>query len=299
MKSALITGISGFTGKYLADELKSAGYAVYGTVHGEDNLQPGEFQANICDSEQVNAVVEEVQPDVVIHLAAVSSVTHFNVESIYKTNVIGTQNLLSALSSKCKIIPKVVLLASSANVYGNSTDDLISEDTPPNPLNDYSISKLAMEFSARQWVEQLPIVIARPFNYTGVGQSENFIIPKIAQHFAVGAKQIELGNLEVFRDFSDVRDIVRAYRRLIEIKPIGETFNICSGVSFSLSEVINMLSEISKHRLTVISDEKFIRKNEVKSLPGTNKKLADLIGPVTSIPFKDTLRWMYYDKKVN
>ena len=291
MPTALITGLRGFTGRYLAQELRTAGYQVFGTVHGEAAGKPEEFVADLSDLDAIRKVVAKVRPDVVAHLAAISFVAHEDIESIYRTNIIGTRNLLQSLAEQEKP-PSCVLLASSANVYGNSTEGVLTETTPPNPANDYAVSKLAMEYMAKLWFDKLPIVIVRPFNYTGVGQALNFLLPKIVDHFHRKAGGIELGNLDVWRDFSDVRTVVNIYRRLIEIAPVGETFNICSGIAVSLEEVLDMMARIAGYRIQVTVNPAFVRANDVKTLCGDPSRLRAVIGDWTLVPLEDTLRWM-------
>jgi len=146
------------------------------------------------------------------------------------------------------------------------------------------------------WADKLPITIVRPFNYTGVGQSINFLLPKIVDHFKRRAPVIELGNVDVVRDFSDVRTVGSCYRRLMERKSgfaSGDTFNICSGVGHSLLEALEMMQEISGHSPEICVNPEFVRANEVKKLVGSRAKLESAIGPVESIPLRDTLRWMY------
>lgn len=294
MAVALITGINGFTGRYLAQALREKGYKVIGLTHNNNQNDPELFSCDLLDSAAVEEVVGQVQPDVVAHLAAISFVAHGDVEAIYRTNVVGTRNLLHSLAN-CDKSPQAVLLASSANVYGNAPDDPITELTSVNPANDYAVSKLAMEYMARLWMAKLPIVIVRPFNYTGRGQASNFLLPKIVDHFRRGETKIELGNLDVARDFSDVRTLVDVYIRLLESAPAGEMFNVCSGNAVSLQEILGMMEHIAGYSIDISVNPAFVRENEIKCLRGSNNKLIDAIGQFDSIPLENTLRWMYED----
>lgn len=289
---ALVTGLQGFTGHYLAQELRAAGYEVFGTAHGSELAGDRVFKVDLCSREKMRQMVEIVRPQVVAHLAAISFVAHGDAEAIYRTNVVGTRNLLEALAGLNQT-PKAVLLASSANVYGNTPLDIIDESVLPAPANDYGVSKLAMEYMAKLWIDRLPIVLTRPFNYTGVGQAQQFLLPKIIDHFKRGEKLIELGNIDVERDFSDVRMVARAYRQLLELSPAGETFNVCSGVACSLKDVLAMMTEIAGYEIDVRVNPAFVRANEVKRLQGNANKLKAFVGGLDSIPLNETLRWMY------
>lgn len=291
-KRALITGLRGFTGHYLAQELASAGYRVFGTALPGEAAGPDVFTVDMCDRAAVGALIDEVQPDVVAHLAAIAFVGHANVEQIYRVNILGTRNLLEALAAQ-RHAPSCVLLASSANIYGNACAGVIDESVAPAPANDYAVSKLAMENMAQLWSDKLPIVIARPFNYTGVGQEDNFLLPKIVSHFRRGAAEIELGNLAIARDFSDVRMIAGCYRRLLHVSPAGQAFNVCSGQAHSLAGVIGTMSAIAGYDITVRVNPAFVRKNDVLTLIGSNDKLTSVIGALAPAPLADTLRWMY------
>ena len=294
MKRVLITGADGFTGRYLARELIEVGYETHGLVRSPIDLP--EYQAlhigDLKDTDRLHEIIKQVRPSYVVHLAAISFVAHGDVDEIYKVNVLGTRHLLEALvRSGAK--PDAVLLASSANVYGNVAIECIDEDVQPAPSNDYAVSKLAMEYVSKLIRERLPIIIARPFNYTGVGQSGNFLLPKIVDHFRWRAKVIELGNVDVARDFTDVRVVTNIYRRLLESPAaVGHTFNVCSGKAYTLNEVIQIASEISGHVMDVKVNPDFVRANEVKRLQGSRKKLETIIGHVEDIALKDTLRWM-------
>lgn len=291
MKRALITGIKGFTGGYVAAELEQHGWEVWGIgaqVEADDTRYR---TVDLTDSAGVREIVAELQPDVVVHLAAIAFVGHGDADAFYTVNVIGTRNLLAALAANDKP-PECVLLASSANVYGNTTEGVLNESSPPDPANDYAVSKLCMEYMARLWMNRLPIVITRPFNYTGVGQTESFLLPKIVGHFCRKAEVIELGNLDVWRDFSDVRAVAQAYRRLAQVCPAGEVVNVCSGKTHSLREALAMAATITGHELRIEVNPAFMRANEVKTLSGDPARLCSLIGDWSSPPLEQTLRWM-------
>ncbi|WP_175692647.1 NAD-dependent epimerase/dehydratase family protein [Burkholderia ambifaria] len=289
---ALVTGLGGFTGDFLAQSLRAAGYRVFGTTHGSETTGPDMYRVDLCDRAALAQVVADVQPDVVAHLAAIAFVAHGDADAIYRTNVVGTRNLLGALAN-LQSRPKAVLLASSANIYGNAAVEVIDESVEPNPANDYAVSKLAMEYMARLWCDKLPIVVARPFNYTGVGQSPQFLLPKIVSHFQRGERVIELGNIDVERDFSDVRRVVDAYRRLLQLAPAGGVFNVCSGRAVSLKAVIAMMEKIAGYTIEVRVNPAFVRANEVRRLQGDGTRLQAAIGPLDDIPLESTLRWMF------
>ncbi|MFZ6658578.1 GDP-mannose 4,6-dehydratase [Undibacterium sp. TJN19] len=292
---ALITGIKGFTGRYLAQELAAAGYRVFGTTHGAETPGTDNHAVDLCDKAALRQVVEDVQPDVVAHLAAISFVAHGDAEEIYRVNIIGTRNLLEALAGLNKK-PCAVLVASSANIYGNTRMEVIAETEPAMPANDYAVSKLAVEHVARLWMDKLPLIVTRPFNYTGVGQSENFLLPKIISHYRRQATDIELGNLDVARDFSDVRTVAKSYLRLLQLAPAGEIFNICSGNAYSLRTVLKMAGELAGYDINVRVNPAFVRANEVHKLVGDPKRLQNCIGELPQIPLHDTLAWMLQHK---
>ncbi|UGQ45783.1 NAD-dependent epimerase/dehydratase family protein [Massilia endophytica] len=292
-KRALVTGLAGFTGDYVARELRLAGYEVFGTsvpghAHAENMIA-----VDLTDRAAVAAAVQQVQPDVVVHLAAIAFVAHSDIEQIYRVNVVGTRNLLEALAVLPKK-PSAVLLASSANIYGNTDVENIHEDVPAAPANDYAVSKLSMEYMAKLWMDKLPIIMVRPFNYTGVGQHENFLLPKIVAHFRRKEARIELGNLHVWRDFSDVRVVSAAYRHLLAApEAIGRVFNISSGKAWSLGEALEMMERIAGYRIDVFVNPAFVRANEVARLTGDNRRLASVVGAIEPPPLEQTLRWMY------
>lgn len=286
----LITGIHGFTGRYMAGEMSSAGYRVFGL-----GTQPSSgddfFQVDLADQTGLQDVIDHIQPDVIIHLAGLAFIGHVNANDFYQVNVIGTHNLLECLDKTTKK-PQSVLIASSANVYGNRSEGMLAEHVQPDPANDYAVSKLSMEFMAHLWMDRLPIVITRPFNYTGIGQTNDFLLPKIVDHFKRKAQILELGNLDVWRDFSDVRALVQAYRRLIENGVAGKVVNVCSGQMHSLREVIALCESITGYHISISVNPNFVRANEVKTLCGDATLLHSLIGEWQTPKLEETLRWM-------
>lgn len=302
MKRILITGADGFTGRYLAGEFSRAGYEVHGLVRFPIAERLSGVTAlhvsDLADEPSLLAVVRKVQPTLVAHLAAIAFVPHGDVPAIYQTNLIGTRNLLEALVQG-KAPLDAVLLASSANVYGNGSGGVMDEGTPYEPVNDYAVSKVAMELMAKVFTDRLPIVTVRPFNYTGIGQSDSFLLPKVVSHVRRRASFIELGNLDSARDFSDVRTVVQYYKRLLESPAArGQTFNVCSGRAYSLQEVLEMVGSLSGHKLEVRVNPAFVRANEVKALWGSRDKLVGTVGVVPEIALQETLRWMLEGESV-
>ena len=281
----LVTGLDGFTGRYLQTELEAYGHKVTG------------LSSDLTDAQAVIKELAHVQPKAVIHLAGVSFVKHGTANELYAVNLIGTRNLLEAIAQKVPHIQSI-LLASSANVYGNCSKNILNEDIPPEPANDYAVSKFAMEQMAQLWIGRLPLFIVRPFNYTGIGQDEKFLIPKIATHFHKTKPIIELGNLDVWREFGDVRAVVNAYRRLLEHCPVGKIFNICTGQPHSLREVVELCEKITGHNIEIKINPKFVRANEVRILTGDNNRLKEVIGDWQLHNLEKTLRWMLQKKKI-
>jgi nucleoside-diphosphate-sugar epimerase len=292
----LITGVTGFTGRYLAPTLAQAGYEVHGTAHGDSDLHiPGVHRlhsADVADAGAIAQLVSDLAPAKVVHLAAISFVGHSDVAEMYRTNILGTRNLLDSLAN-CAAPPEAVLIASSANIYGNARQGVLDESVPPSPVNDYAVTKAASELVSALYVSRLPLIVVRPFNYTGRGQSADFLIPKIVSHVRDGASEIRLGNVDVERDFSDVRDLVAAYARLLETPAaIGETFNFCSGTATSLRRLVDLVADISGKQISIRSDPALMRRSEVKSLCGSPARLEQAIGRLPRTPIEETLRWM-------
>ena len=289
-KTVFITGIESFTGKYLANYLRQKGYKVVGSSRNDQSNDI--YRVDITDKVGLTAVINQVVPDYVIHLAAISFVGHKKSLDFYNINTIGTINLLEALSN-LKKQPKKVLIASSAVVYGRQEKSVLDESLCPFPLNHYGSSKYAMETLAANFYKEFPILQVRPFNYTGPGQSENFLIPKIVKHFKEHQKKIELGNLDVIREFNDISFVCEVYRRLLECDIDSTVVNICSGRGILLMDIINMMNKIAGYNIEVEVNQQFVRKNEIKKLVGSAEKLYKIIGNIEQVPFEETLKNMY------
>lgn len=296
MPRVLVTGATGFTGHYLVQRLARDGHEVHGIVRdGNDGGHPllaSAHVADLRDHARLNEVVTQLRPEWVVHLAAIAFIAHDDASELYSTNILGTRNLLNVLAG-LSVPPSAILLASSANVYGNRREGVLTEDMAPAPANDYGITKAACEMLAQIYAERLPIIVVRPFNYTGLNQDPKFIVPKIVAHAKARKPVIEIGNIDIARDFSDVRGIVDCYARLLQTPDaIGGLFNICSGHAISLSEIISMVAKKSGHQMKIKINPAFVRQNEVKILRGSQERLKKMIGPLKMPPIDDTISWM-------
>lgn len=272
----LITGINGFTGKYLTDYLTEKGFVVFGISNDSQNLAPTIFHCDILNKESLTSVLNQIKPDYIIHLAAISFVGYQNIAEMYEVNVVGTQNILD-VCVELKLNQKKIILASSATVYGNQKESVLTETMNPNPVNHYGISKLAMELMAKNYFHLLPIIITRPFNYTAPGQAEHFVIPKIAKAFNEKAKKVELGNLDVYREYNSIEFICESYLRLLQSNQKSEIVNLASNQTYSLKEIIALFENFSKHKIQVEVNPLFVRKNEIIKLSGCSEKLKSIV----------------------
>ena len=276
--SILITGPKGFTGAYLTKCLSDLGFTIMA------------LKSDLTDYISLYREIALIKPKIIFHLGAVSNTALKDYKKYYEINLIGTRNLLESLRGNSKL--KHIFIISSASIYGNDYKLPIKEHFAPNPVNDYAISKLASELVAKLFMEELPITILRPFNYTGIGQDKNFIIPKIIHHFKQRLPIIELGNINVKREFNDVRNVVNLYSKLIMQAPTKNIFNICTGQSFSIKEIINKCEVITGHKIQVILNNKLVRANDCNNLVGNGDHLKEFVNPQPSFNIDDTLNWM-------
>ena len=291
MKKVLVTGNDGFTGKHLSNKLKLSGFRVIGLSDKTSDAEDV-YMCNLLDKENLQQVIAEIQPDYVVHLAAISFVGHDNADDFYRINVIGTENLLEALL-QLEQKPTKVLIASSANIYGNCEKSPIHETQQPLPVNHYAMSKLAMEYMSKPYLVYLPIFYVRPFNYTGTGQSSEFVISKIADHFRRKASFIDLGRIDVKREYNNVTKVCEIYLELLKKAIPGEFYNICSGTVYSLIEIIEVFEHIFGYKIKINKNSDLIRKNEIATLRGCTKKLEHSIGSIDWPIIEDTIKTFY------
>lgn len=306
-EKVLITGCAGFVGRYLVDYLLPLGYDVAGTfipVDSEENLTylRGKIKLYKCDLtnlEEVEKLICGFCPDYIYHLAAQSHVptSWAQPDFTLKVNVFGTLNLFSAVSRfdrKARI-----LSVASGEVYGaiRENEVPITEETPVRPTNPYATSKLTQDLLSQQLAkaQNLDIVIVRPFSHTGPYQIPAFVCPAFAQqiakiHIGIQEPQIKVGNLEASRDFTDVRDMVRAYHLAITKCNAGEPYNICSGKPIKIQNVLDILLSFTGHKITVIVDKTKLRLAEIPVLYGNHSKFSTATGWHPEIPLETTLR---------
>jgi len=275
----LTTGFHGFTGYHIA--------AMGPKFHHE--IVP--MMSDLSDIAGMQSEIEETRPNAILHLAAKSFVNEKETSSFEKVNVAGTQNLLIAIDNTDVPLEKI-LIASSANIYGNANKSPIPEKAFANPVNEYAKSKVMMESNALSYAKKMPIIITRPFNYTGVNQDIKFLIPKIVSHFKQRKAVIELGNIDIEREFNDVRFVCESYLRLLEISKNNEIYNICTGKPHSISAIIDLLKQLTGHDIKVIKSEEFVRETDIASLYGNPDKLYKTVPKLHKYTIEETLTWM-------
>jgi len=283
----LVTGASGFVGGYLLEHLKS---------RGDEVLDPGRF-VDITNGDALKEQVTGLHPDGIFHLAALSHVGESwkRPDDYLQVNVLGTHNLLQA-ARECDPMPRVLIISSS-EVYGRAggSSDCISEDAPLCPVSPYAASKAAAEMLGIQAWEGwgLPVVRARPFNHIGPGQSPDFVVPALARRIVQaslhGESVLRTGNLWPKRDFTDVLDVVKAYRLLLELGEAGTAYNVASGRAISIGELAQLLISLAKLDVEVVEDPALVRPVEVPVVCGNVERIFRATGWKPEIPLEDTL----------
>jgi nucleoside-diphosphate-sugar epimerase len=274
-----ITGARGFTGRYVCAELDRRGILWYSI--DADLTDPSEVEAEIAAGPTLDAL---------IHLAAVAFVGSSNWRRFYEVNQIGTYNLLDSVSRHRPGLRCVV--ASSAQVYGSAASGIVDESYVCSPTNHYGLSKYAMELGARNWSDEIEIIITRPFNYTGIGQEERYLVPKLVDHFKRRCRMVELGNVSVQRDFGDVREVAAIYCDLAYNTQTIDVINVGSGQLYTVLDIMAMLTKITGHEVDIEINPSYLRPNEVEILGCSVEKLKSTLPNRKYPEFVETLKWM-------
>ena len=302
MKKVLITGSEGFVGQHLWKELESNGYEVFGTTL----MAPVTGLANnvsVCDiesPEQLSLLISKLLPDAIFHLAGWSNPgsSFASPQKAFTINAIGTINLLEAVRKIENYHPRIIAIGSSAEFGMVSSENLpVTEKSPLNPNSPYGVSKVAAWYICHQYFAsyKTDIIYATPFNHTGPGQAPGFLAPDIASQIAQvekGEKDPEIitGDLSTKRDLLDVRDVVRAYRLLLEKGLSGERYLISSGKSTPVAQVVDTLISLSKTKITHQIDSSKMRPSDIPDQYGDSSKLKELTSWQPEIPLEKTLQ---------
>ncbi|MET1249198.1 GDP-mannose 4,6-dehydratase [Sporolactobacillus sp. STCC-11] len=302
MKKVLIFGISGFVGHYLAQEFLDNGYAVCGSdIHKSSSVQSTVdlYECDLLNTEAVDGLVKEVQPDMVVNLAAISSVgLSWSIpQTTMSVNVIGALNIMEA-ARQCGNMPKVMFIGSSEEYQ--ESDKPINEEHPLNANNPYGISKMAQEKFTDVYRERygMKIYYVRPFNHTGIGQKDSFVLPSFCKQVAQIERSgrpgsIKVGNLEAKRDFSNVKDIVRAYRMIVESDDCSTKYNVGSGKAYKLSEMLEYIVSLSSQKITIEIDSERFRPTDTPIICCDYSKIKNGLGWEPRYSIFETLKEMF------
>jgi len=317
MKKVLITGITGFVGKHLAEYLLTqADCDIIGTYRSETGLATLDTlkekitleKVDLLEEKQVRDLIASIRPDCIYHLAAMSfpGESFQNPGSTITNNILAELHVLDALKNNDMQHVRVIVIASS-EVYGlvKPSDIPVDEETPFRPINPYAVSKIAQDYLALQYhlSYKLALVRARPFNHIGPGQREQFALPSFAKQIVrieKGEQEpiIKVGNLDAKRDITDVRDMVKAYRLILEQGEAGEVYNIGSGTSHKIGDLLTMLLALSTAKIQVETDPTLLRPLDFADITCDYTKLHTLTGWKPEIPMEKTLQDLlaYYRK---
>lgn len=278
-----ITGADGFTGHYVQAVLRNR------------NIACRILDVDLTDPMAVDTAVAAQSFDGLIHLAAKAFVQSDDWRSFYDVNQIGTMTLIDAVArhrpgTRC-------VIASSAQIYGGGVSGLLDEAQAVNPGNHYAMSKSFMEKGVSAWADRLTIVVTRPFNYTGVGQQDRYVVPKLVKHFRDRAATIELGNIDVRRDFGDVRSVAEAYVGLLTCEAVPGVVNIAAGELHSIREIYDKLALMTGHAPVIRVNEAFVRPDDVPVLGGDASLLRRTLSRWRPRPLDDLLAWMLENER--
>ena len=303
MSRILIFGAAGFVGKYLAEEFSAAGYEVCGSdicdTFDLDNVEY--FKADLLDESSVSDVIERAQPDMIVNLAAISSVgLSWKIpQKTMSVNVVGALNILEVASRQTNR-PKVMFVGSSEEY--EASDLPINEQNRLNANNPYGISKVTQERFAELYRERysMKVYCVRPFNHTGIGQKDTFVLPSFCKQAAQIERSgkpgvIKVGNLSARRDFSHVKDIVRAYRMIIESDDCRTVYNVGSGGAHGLDEMLQYIVSLSSGKISVEVDPQRFRPVDTPLICCDNSLIKKKLGWTPRFSVFDALKELYSD----
>lgn len=302
MEKVLIFGAGGFVGSYLSKEFLENGYKVVGSDKNKSSMLPDEvafFPADLLNSESVETLISKELPDIIVNLAAISSVgASWGIpQTTMMVNVVGALNIMEA-AKKCEKKPKIMFIGSSEEYI--NTDEPMNEMTELDATNPYGISKVTQECFAKLYREQygLKVYCVRPFNHTGVGQRDSFALPSWCKQVAEIEKSgkpgtIKVGNLKVLRDFSHVKDVVRAYRLIVESDNCEHIYNVGSGNAYSLEKILEYVIGLSSQKIDVEVDVGRIRPTDQEVICCDHSLITKELGWKPKYTVFDVLREMY------
>ena len=285
-KKALIFGIDSFTGSYLKQSFENRDIQFFGTTFSQKKASS---HCDITKYQDCAKFIQSIMPDYVVNLSGISFVPYSDYRQIYDVNFNGAINVWKACEEyvpHCKL-----LLVSSGQIYAPS-NVAVSESHELKLSNHYAVSKYSMERVAT--LSSINVKIARSFNYIGIGQDSKFLIPKIISHFKQNKSSIILGDIDVCRDFSDVRDVTDAYLSILLSESKEQIFNVSSNKTHSIAEILSFLNQYFGYKINVKQSNKFMRSDLVRSLQGENSRLKEL-GWKANYSFLDTIKWILHE----
>lgn len=302
MSRVLIFGAGGFVGSYLCKEFLNNGYKVSGTDKGEGSALPSEvdfYKTDLMQADEVEKLIGQIQPDIIVNLAAISSVgASWNMpQTTMAINVIGALNIMEA-ARKSEQKPRILFVGSSEEYV--ISENPLDENTQLNANNPYGISKVTQEQFAKLYREQygLKIYCVRPFNHTGIGQRDSFVLPSFCKQVAEIDKsgkdgKIQVGNLKVKRDFSHVKDVVRAYRMIVESDNCNQIYNVGSGNAYSLEDMLTYIIGLSNQHIEIEVDQNRIRPTDQPVICCDRSLIGKELGWEPQYNVYDALKEMY------
>lgn len=302
MSRVLIFGAGGFVGSYLCKEFLNNGYKVSGTDKGEGSALPSEvdfYRTDLMQANEVEKLIGQIQPDIIVNLAAISSVgASWNMpQTTMEINVIGALNIMEA-ARKSEKKPRILFVGSSEEYV--ISENPLDENTQLNANNPYGISKVTQEQFAKLYREQysLKIYCVRPFNHTGIGQRDSFVLPSFCKQVAEIDKsgkdgKIQVGNLKVKRDFSHVKDVVRAYRMIVESDNCNQIYNVGSGNAYSLEDMLTYIIGLSNQHIEIEVDQNRIRPTDQPVICCDRSLIGKELGWEPQYNVYDALKEMY------